>query len=166
MSKGAKLLLKASEMYGPEVQALIEQRCRRYNTDRNRYWDYIIELMDVDSLEPTQSGEDYCNDSSIETARKIASGAAISSRIEDILPILIDEKGQILDGNHRHCAAKINEDKEIWTLRADPESVKTNKGVGKVINWEYFLSPPPEIAAPKGSAYSTPNRKVTGSYAR
>ena len=42
MSSATQLLATAIEQYGQEIQALIEQRCRLYNTNSNRYSDYNI----------------------------------------------------------------------------------------------------------------------------
>ncbi len=98
---------------------------------RKRPYNYRLELVPVASLRPSQQGEDALNDSSRETARRIAAGTVAQERPEDIAPIVLEEDGvSIRDGNHRHAAATINGDKEILAL------VPTGPGNGQIENLE------------------------------
>ena len=92
--------------------------------------DYELRMMPVDSVKPTQAGEDYLNDSSRYTAKELKTKDIYNiHRTEDALPIILDEAGNIADGNHRHAAAVLNGEKVI------PALVPVGKGTGKVINF-------------------------------
>lgn len=95
---------------------------------RGEPFDYEIRRISVNEVTPSQSGEDYLNDSSRETARRVADGSAIESRPEDVYPIEIDRESRIVDGNHRHAAAVLNGDRTILAL------VPVSDGSGKVLN--------------------------------
>jgi hypothetical protein len=88
------------------------------NRIKNDAKDYEIKMMDVSKIKPTQFGEDAVNDSSKFTAQQIQNAKSIENvrRREDVLPIKIDEKGNIVDGNHRYAAALMNNEKYIPVL--------------------------------------------------
>lgn len=92
--------------------------------------DFELRLVKTSDVFPTQVGDDYLNASSMETARKIASSNTIQQidRVEDVLPIRLDQDMRIIDGNHRHAAAVLNQDEFIQAL------VPVGKGTGKVVN--------------------------------
>jgi hypothetical protein len=92
--------------------------------------DFELRLVKTSDVFPTQVGDDYLNASSMETARKIASSNTIQQidRVEDVLPIRLDQNMRIIDGNHRHAAAVLNQDEFIQAL------VPVGKGTGKVVN--------------------------------
>jgi hypothetical protein len=91
--------------------------------------DYELRMMPVESVKPTQAGEDYLNDSSRYTAKELKTKDIYNiHRTNDALPIILDEAGNIADGNHRHAAAVLNGEKVI------PALVPIGKGSGKVIN--------------------------------
>ena len=77
---------------------------------------YTVTEILVDSAKPIQFGDDYINDSSKETARRIKSGEATEDRWQDTMPILLNERGEIIDGHHRHAAAIMNGDKTIMAV--------------------------------------------------
>jgi hypothetical protein len=87
--------------------------------------DYELKFVPIDKVKPTQSGEDYSNPSSENTAqqfRDIASGelAVSDVRQEDLNPIIIDSNGFIVDGNHRHAAHRMTGAKTILALVPKP----------------------------------------------
>jgi hypothetical protein len=98
--------------------------------------DYEIRLIKHGDAKPTQTGEDYENSSSQTTAKKLKKLAETKDlnveedggRREDYNPITLDEKNNIVDGNHRHAAAKANGDSHMLAF------VPTKKGTGKVTN--------------------------------
>ena len=109
--------------------------------------DFELRTIKTSDAVPTQVGEDYLNSSSMETARKIGKAQTIQEidRVEDVLPIRLDENMRIIDGNHRHAAAILNKDEYIQAL------VPVGKGTGKVINLESIKQGAP-IAIPKAPA--------------
>lgn len=94
---------------------------------------YELRLVPVASIKPNQSGEDYLNDSSRETARRIKAGSVVEARPDDLAPILLEKDGRtLLDGNHRHAAATLNGDREILAI------VPIGPGTGQVVNLREF----------------------------
>ncbi len=89
--------------------------------------DHELKLVPLDSVKPSQHGEDYINDSSKELARKVAGGKR-SDRHEDNDPIALDESGNIVDGNHRHAAATMNGEKAIWAIVPKQPSIAPRLG--------------------------------------
>ena len=92
--------------------------------------DFELRMVRTSDAIPTQVGDDYLNDSSRYTAQQIAKSKLIQDvrRVEDVLPIRLDENMRIIDGNHRHAAAVLNKDEYI------PALVPIRKGTGKVVN--------------------------------
>lgn len=104
--------------------------------------DFELRVVKVSDVAPNQFDEDYINDSSRETARKmkLASGHSLdddyydlrdfmeSQRLEDWNPISIKADGGMIDGNHRHAAHVLNGEKEILAF------VAIGKGTGKIRN--------------------------------
>lgn len=90
---------------------------------------YQLKLVDVDSVTPSQTGEDYDNASSRDLAERTR-GGKLSERRQDNYPIAVDENGKIIDGNHRHAAATINGKKKIWAIvpETKPEGEKMASG--------------------------------------
>lgn len=96
---------------------------------------FSIQVARVSDLVPTQTGEDYINDSSKELARKtkaIIRGKEDVSRLEDYEPIVVDQDGKILDGNHRHAAATINNESHILVM------APVGSGDGSIVNLQEF----------------------------
>jgi hypothetical protein len=94
---------------------------------------YELRLVPVASIKPNQSGDDYLNDSSRETARRIKAGTVVEARPADLAPILLEKDGRtLLDGNHRHAAATLNGDREILAI------VPIGPGTGQVVNLREF----------------------------
>lgn len=90
-----------------------------------------LKLVPRDSLTPSQSGEDYLNDSSRDSARAIKEGLSDKwLRLEDLAPI-VSRDGKILDGNHRHCAAGLNNQEMVYTLALKPEPAAKSKPTGE-----------------------------------
>lgn len=89
--------------------------------------DYEIRAVPVDSIHPTQQGDDYDNSSSRHTAEQLKKGNP-DQRPEDYNPVALDENGNIADGNHRHAAAKMNGDTHILAM------VPVGVGSGKITN--------------------------------
>jgi hypothetical protein len=115
--------------------------------------DFELRFVKTSDAFPTQSGEDYINGSSIETAKKIARSKSIKDidRVEDVLPIRLDENMRIIDGNHRHAAAVMNNDEYIQAL------VPVGKGTGKVINIDSIMqSIKPSSSAQTEALLSSP----------
>ena len=98
--------------------------------------DFEIREVPVDSVRLLQTGEDYINDSSRETARRIASGEVFDARPEDVLPIRLDKDGKVLDGHHRHAAAVMNGEQTILAL------VPVRTGKGRILNLDDFTQQP------------------------
>lgn len=109
--------------------------------------DFELRMVKTSDAVPTQVGEDYLNASSMGTAEKIAKSKSIQDidRVEDVLPIRLDENMRIIDGNHRHAAAVFNKDEYIQAL------VPVGKGTGKVVNLESIKQGAP-VVAPKAPA--------------
>jgi len=80
--------------------------------------------ISVDQVTPSQSGEDYDNESSRSTAKslkKVANGGEHPYGYDgDMKPIIVDDQGVIVDGNHRHAAATFNGDREILAWVGKP----------------------------------------------
>lgn len=96
--------------------------------------DFVIREVPLESVRLQQFGDDYANDSSRETARRIASGSVLDERPEDILPVRLDASGSLLDGHHRHAAAVMNEERTILAL------VPVGTGRGRVLNLDEYSS--------------------------
>jgi hypothetical protein len=116
--------------------------------------DFELRLVKTSDVFPTQVGDDYLNASSMETARKIASSNTIQQidRVEDVLPIRLDQNMRIIDGNHRHAAAVLNQDEFIQAL------VPVGKGTGKVVNIDAIKHGAPiagRVEAPMPAAPAT-----------
>lgn len=95
--------------------------------------DYELRMLPIGGVTPSQSGEDYLNDSSRELANTLrgVSNETIDledTRPEDLDPILVDSTNMILDGNHRHAAHTLNGDQTIAAL------VPVGPGTGKIRN--------------------------------
>jgi phage head maturation protease len=69
--------------------------------------DLVLKIHNIDDIKPSQSGEDYVNESSKELAKHIGRLGG-SERDDDYAPVWIDEDMNILDGNHRHASRKIS----------------------------------------------------------
>lgn len=105
--------------------------------------DYEIRDIPHGDAKPIQTGEDYLNDSSRETARRIKSGEVLETRAEDVLPIRLNRDGKIVDGHHRHAAAGINGESSMLAM------VPVGKGPGRIRNLHEFTG---EEAPPKPPA--------------
>lgn len=100
--------------------------------------DWEVRVLKVADITPSQTGEDYKNTSSEYTAQALKEfapdpdedlGDAIH-RVEDLNPIAVNEKLEIIDGNHRHAAHVMNGEKHILAL------VPVGKGTGRITNLE------------------------------
>lgn len=120
-SKSGALLEEAVQQ-DPRLIQKIQRRVA------DKPFDYEQRQVRVKDITPSQVGEDYLNASSEYTAKNISSAksAADVSRVEDLFPIVLDETGKIVDGNHRHAAATLNGEEYITAL------VPVGKGTGKV----------------------------------
>jgi hypothetical protein len=105
--------------------------------------DFELRMVRTSDAIPTQLGDDYLNASSMNTAQKIATSKSIRNvdRVEDVLPIRLDENMRVIDGNHRHAAAVLNKDEYIQAL------VPIGKGSGKVVNLDAIRQGAPIAAA-------------------
>lgn len=101
--------------------------------------DYEVRRVPLSLLHPTQEGEDRTNDSSrrlAEVYTEVLSGNVDSIddvRAEDFNPILLDDKNNILDGNHRYSAHEMIGASDILAL------VPVGRGSGKIRNLAQFL---------------------------
>jgi hypothetical protein len=112
----------------PEAAAMAINR-NLMNGTKSRQFDYELREVPVEGVKPTQFGEDYLNDSSRYTAKELRTKDIYNiHRTNDALPIILDQSGAILDGNHRHAAAVLNGATTI------PALVPVGKGSGKVTN--------------------------------
>jgi hypothetical protein len=112
----------------PEAAAMAINR-NLLNGAKSRHFDYELREVPVEGVKPTQFGEDYLNDSSRYTAKELRTKDIYNiHRTNDALPIILDQSGAILDGNHRHAAAVLNGATTI------PALVPVGKGSGKVTN--------------------------------
>lgn len=101
------------------------------NIRNSQNMDFEYKTMPVASIKPSQSGEDYINDSSRETARihkQYKTGDDIGYR-GDFMPIVVDEDNNIIDGNHRHAAHTMNGWKNMRVLVAKKGGTGKVKGV-------------------------------------
>jgi hypothetical protein len=79
--------------------------------------DYVLKEVPLDKVTLMQSGEDYLNDSSRETAKhyyRVHVLGEESGYSGDFKPAIIDETGRLLDGHHRHAAHKLLGRKSFW----------------------------------------------------
>lgn len=76
----------------------------------------VLVKVKLGDVKKTQFGEDYLNDSSRESARTIAKGNKSDIAMADISPIILDKTLTIKDGHHRHAAASVNKQKQIYAL--------------------------------------------------
>lgn len=115
-------------------------------TGQNEPQDWEVAVMRTSDLTPSQTGEDYLNDSSRNTAKSLAEMSSQidsiggspsrqqwqdvyeSVRPEDLNPIAVTPDGNILDGNHRHAAATINGETHVLVMRP------VGPGTGKITN--------------------------------
>lgn len=117
--------VKADLPYEPSAEEI-----SRYvdNIRNHQSMDFEYKTMPVASVKPSQSGEDYNNDSSKETARihkQYKPGDDIGYR-GDFMPVVVDENNNIIDGNHRHAAHTMNGCKNMRVLVAKKD------GTGKI----------------------------------
>lgn len=81
---------------------------------------FVMRLVSVADITPSQSGEAYINESSEYLAKEMERvrkhGSSKIEREEDFWPIVIDGSGKIIDGNHRHAASTINKYPYIWAM--------------------------------------------------
>ena len=113
-------------------------------TGMARTTNYRMELVDISTVKPT---EDSDNASSKALAVKLKEANKlqrkkdpgeyeiedfVSNRAADFNPILLDNKRNILDGNHRYAAHVMNNEKKILAF------VPSGKGTGKVVNIKEF----------------------------
>ncbi len=102
-----------------------------------------LRWVKVADITPSQSGEDYDNESSrstVKSLRKMAEGEDHPYGYErDAAPIVVDGNGQIIDGNHRHYAAVENGDEYIlaWDGResetADGDAYSVPQALNEVM---------------------------------
>lgn len=147
-SKTASLFddwVQKSRAQAPETKDVFSAISRRAQAAPDV--DFELRMVKTSDAVPTQVGEDYLNASSMGTADKIAKSKSIQDidRVEDVLPIRLDENMRIIDGNHRHAAAVLNKDEYIQAL------VPVGKGTGKVVNLESIKQGAP-VGAPKAPA--------------
>lgn len=105
--------------------------------------DFELRTLSVKDVKPSQTGEDYVNDSSKQTAKKLKEFSKHKDdapdsdelrfflegqRMENINPIAVDSNLKIIDGNHRHAAHEINKEKFIVAM------VAVGPGSGKIRN--------------------------------
>ena len=94
----------------PRVKALAPAQEKAANYTRSRHGlaplTFELKRVPLASITPSQTGEDYDNGSSRELAKHVKEFGK-SGREEDYAPIAVDEHGKIIDGNHRHAAAKM-----------------------------------------------------------
>jgi hypothetical protein len=117
-----------SALRGPLAGADVFQHLARIT--RGAAFDYELQEVPIDQASPTQTGEDYLNESSRYLAEKIRSAHTVEDlpRRADVLPILLDVDGFVRDGNHRHAAAMLN------AAGAIPALVPVREGTGRILN--------------------------------
>ncbi len=106
---------------------------------------FELALLPVSSVAPSQEGEDYVNDSSralAEDMKEVAKdGVDAINRSADYWPIVVDEGGKILDGNHRHAAHVLNGFPYVWAMVADaPASGKEGEKRPPSVKYEVNAS--------------------------
>jgi hypothetical protein len=107
--------------YDPTREQIERQRRRNITGDPSIK--IKLKTMAIADLTPTQEGEDRHNESSAETARihrEWNAGRMKESDIDyigDFMPIVVDEKGTIIDGNHRYAAHESNGWKNIRVMQ-------------------------------------------------
>jgi hypothetical protein len=150
--------LQKSREQSPETKDVFTAINRRAQADPDV--DFELRMVRTSDVTPTQVGDDYLNASSTFTAKQIAKSKSIQDvgRVEDVLPIRLDENMRIIDGNHRHAAAVLNKDEYI------PALVPIGKGTGKVINLESIKQGAP-IVVPTAPTPSVGARVSAGSAA-
>lgn len=110
----------------PRVEAVLRDRLKATGQD------FEVREVPLDQMTLRQTGEDYVNDSSRTTAKNLKSGDAVAKRAEDVLPIQLNDKGEVMDGHHRHAAASMNGEKSILAM------VPVGPGEGRITNLAQF----------------------------
>jgi len=113
LEKGIKKEKEFLRAWLPQVVKGVWEKTMR---EREPFWKFLdsfkgsIKRVPLSSIKPSQTGEDYENNSSkyeAEIYKKILSGEKTSKdiRINDFYPILVNgNTNKIIDGNHRHYA--------------------------------------------------------------
>lgn len=133
--------------------------------------DYELRLVAVKDLKPTQTGEDYLNDSSRATARSLQKLNGMSRgqmaiddqniddlpvRFSDLNPVAVRRDGTIIDGNHRHAAATLNKETHMLAL------VAVGEGTGKITNLRESYESLKKDKAPGPAVGSNTKKKSLG----
>ena len=104
----------------PQGQKLVGQAKAEANRYRQRKGlpqvDHELTLMPVGDVKPSQTGEDYINDSSRAQSKHVGEFGG-TGRMADYQPIVVDENNNIIDGNHRHAAHVLSGQKVIPVLK-------------------------------------------------
>jgi hypothetical protein len=143
--------IQKSRVQAPETKDVFTAISRRAQAAPDV--DFELRMVKTSDVIPTQVGDDYLNASSTFTAEQIAKSQSIQDirRVEDVLPIRLDDGMRVIDGNHRHAAAVLNKDEFI------PALVPVGKGTGKVVNLESIKQGAPiSSAMPARSAQAAP----------
>lgn len=105
--KSKALLEVYPDMPPALAEKLVDQQIKLANELRKRKnlppLKFALQLLPIEAITPSQTGEDYDNESSRYTANHIASFNE-DERAEDYAPVAVDENDKIIDGNHRHAA--------------------------------------------------------------
>lgn len=128
------------------------------NVDSFTNRDFELRYIKVNQVRVNQWGDGYLNESSKAEAAQFlklqkagvvgeaGTEAAIDSlgRLADHKPIIVDEFGGLIDGNHRHAAHRMLGNDHILAL------VPTEgKGTGKIVNLKEFFDDAKNKVAPK-----------------
>lgn len=84
----------------------------RLSAQPNKDWE--LKKIQLADITPSQEGEDRLNESSINSAKLIASGNLDQIPKADLVPIILTDDLNISDGNHRYTAAEMNGQKYIY----------------------------------------------------
>lgn len=113
---------------------LIEEQVKEANAHRvsqgKQPVEYELRHLPLDKVKPSQSGEDYINESSTSLSKMIGQKWA-SGRLADYAPAVVDENLKIIDGNHRHAARRLAGISTIPVLV--PKGITVNTGTTTLI---------------------------------
>jgi hypothetical protein len=121
------LLELQEDIRAKHIQRQIETANGILRGFKKRIRHYTLVTLPVESIVPSQTGEDYENVSSkydAETYKLVKEGAkkVDEVRLESFYPIVVDKSSlEIIDGNHRHYAAVASGEAFIYVVLCEVE---------------------------------------------
>lgn len=123
---GGKIPFKTKNLSIDILDSLPKQQ-RDAIIDFSRANGMELKKVPLSQIKPSQEGEDRLNDSSKESARTLKTGDLSQIAKADVAPIKLDDKGNIVDGNHRFTAAQMNGQDDIYAFVPQKKAEETPK---------------------------------------